>query len=92
MLNGCGTQVVKAKLNDRTEKSNLTHCILFARVDTVSSRQPRRLGVVEEKSSVVVWSVVNAAAIWENGPEVVWSSLLAGLCPTHASVVFPEYV
>ena len=92
MLNGCGTQVVKAKLNDRTEKSNLTHCILFARVDTVSSRQPRRLGVVEEKSSVVVWSVVNAAAIWENGPEVVWSSLLAGPCPTHASVVFPKYV
>ena len=77
---------------DQTEKGCLGRKVLFAGTVTVASHQPRRLDVVEEKSSVVVLLVVSAVAIWGNGPEMVWSSLLVGLCPTRVSVEFPKYV
>ena len=83
---------MKAKRNDRTEKSNLTRYILFAADDTASSHQLRRLGVVEERSSVVAWPVVSAVSTLGNVPEVVWLSLWAVPCPIHDVVVCPKCV
>lgn len=83
---------IESEKEDETEKGCLSRKVLFASTVTVASHQPRRLDVVEEKSSVVVLLVVSAVAIWGNGPEMVWTSLLVGLCPTRVSVEFPKYV
>ena len=83
---------IESKKKMKRRKAVSVERSFFASTVTVASHQPRRLDVVEEKSSVVVLLVVSAVAIWGNGPEMVWTSLLVGLCPTRVSVEFPKYV
>ena len=72
---------------EQSDSMNLFTCDV-----TVPSRQPRRLGVVEEKSSVVAWPVVSVVSISGNVPEVVWLSLWVAPCPNHVVVVSQECV
>ena len=65
-------KVREKNIGNQTEKGYLSRKVLFAVTVTVSSHLPRRLGVIEEKSSVVALPVVNGVFILGNVPEVVW--------------------
>ena len=62
----------KCQMRIKRKKGYLSRKVLFAVTVTVSSHLPRRLGVIEEKSSVVALPVVNEVSILGNVPEVVW--------------------
>ena len=91
-LEGMYGKIRDMKSEYQTEKGFLSRKVLFAVAVIVSSHLPRRLGVVEEKSSVVALPVVNEVSILGNAPEAVWLILWSLLCPNHVVVVFSEYV
>lgn len=80
--------ILKTKIRNRqveieqSDSSNLFTCNI-----TASSHPPRRLGVVEEKNSVVAWLVVSVVSISGNVPEVFLLDLWVAPCPNHGVVV-----